>query len=281
MNVLTTRLYNIVGIGNPTLDILYTREGRKEFPGGATTNTIVMLQRFGLKTAMIGRVGEDEVGESLIKELDREGVDTTRIRREGSSARCYVTTTPEERETIRIEYYYPLEKLLKEDLNYIESSECVLLSAVDPLFRSITSISSEYSIKLFTKLQGIEQTNTQELLQSATIDTIFGNEKEVGRIERILESLLKKETKILLTQGKKGCKLYTNFGVKEYPGYQVESVDPTGAGDAFAAGFIYGMVKGWNLDKSCDFANHVGALATTYYGARSKKLTLEEIWSLR
>jgi len=59
--------------------------------------------------------------------------------------------------------------------------------------------------------------------------------------------------------------------------FQVNVVDTTGAGDAFAAAFVYGWLRGWNLEKIASFSNAAGALTLTKLGARKASPTVLEI----
>jgi sugar/nucleoside kinase (ribokinase family) len=61
---------------------------------------------------------------------------------------------------------------------------------------------------------------------------------------------------------------------------QVEAVDGTGSGDAFAAGLIYGKLAGWPLERAVQFANAAGALATTAVGASEGVRSVEETLAL-
>jgi sugar/nucleoside kinase (ribokinase family) len=60
------------------------------------------------------------------------------------------------------------------------------------------------------------------------------------------------------------------------PAFQVEAVDATGAGDAFAAGFIAGVYLGWPLRETARFANAVGALCVTGVGASGGVASMDE-----
>jgi sugar/nucleoside kinase (ribokinase family) len=90
---------------------------------------------------------------------------------------------------------------------------------------------------------------------------------------------LRNEVIIVETKRTQGCKVYLKDEIKTYPGFKVKCIDPTGAGDAFTAGFIYGYLNGWGLDKICGFANAMGAIATTEYGARGKLVTKEDVFA--
>ena len=85
---------------------------------------------------------------------------------------------------------------------------------------------------------------------------------------------------VCITKGPEGCAVYFDGYYIESAGYHVEVVDPVGAGDAFAAGFLHGLGKIWELNKACDFANRLGALNIKKKGA-IPDWTIEEVFSLR
>jgi sugar/nucleoside kinase (ribokinase family) len=82
-----------------------------------------------------------------------------------------------------------------------------------------------------------------------------------------------------LKMGEEGSYVRSKDREMLVPPYVVEAVDATGAGDAYAAGFLTGLVQGWDLEKTARFANAVGALCVTAVGAttgiRSLRETLE------
>jgi sugar/nucleoside kinase (ribokinase family) len=80
-------------------------------------------------------------------------------------------------------------------------------------------------------------------------------------------SLAKKSGAIVaLKRAERGCTIYQGDEKLDLPGYHVEEVDPTGAGDCFSAAFIAGLQEGWSLDTVGKFANAAGALAVTKLG---------------
>jgi sugar/nucleoside kinase (ribokinase family) len=82
---------------------------------------------------------------------------------------------------------------------------------------------------------------------------------------------------IALKQGEKGSVIYTKNEKNVVPSFKVTEIDPTGAGDCFGAGFIYGLLEGWDLEKTAKFANAVGALATTKKGPMEGAPKLDEV----
>ena len=79
--------------------------------------------------------------------------------------------------------------------------------------------------------------------------------------------------------GRKGCLTYFGGEYVQLPGYQVQEVDLVGAGDAFAAGFLHGINNNWDLNRTCDFANRLGAFSIKKKGAIAD-WTIEDLLSL-
>jgi sugar/nucleoside kinase (ribokinase family) len=97
--------------------------------------------------------------------------------------------------------------------------------------------------------------------------------------EQAVASLLndRPERIVIVTQGKDGCRLHTQHGSQHIPGYSVEEVDPTGAGDCFDAGFLVRWLAGDPPNEAAGFANACGALAVTARGPMAGARTLEAV----
>jgi len=89
-----------------------------------------------------------------------------------------------------------------------------------------------------------------------------------GNLEEAIEGILALGVEALVMKtGSRGAKIYFPDGrQQEVPGFPVEVLNILGAGDAFAAGFIYGHLKGWDLYKSCRMGNACGAFVVTQLG---------------
>lgn len=98
-----------------------------------------------------------------------------------------------------------------------------------------------------------------------------------GESEACRSLLLKGPKIVALKRGQKGSVIFTNKDEIEAESFSVDEVDPTGAGDCFDAGFVYGLLQGWNLKKSAIFANALGALTVTKQGAMEADINLGEI----
>ena len=80
-----------------------------------------------------------------------------------------------------------------------------------------------------------------------------------------------------LKMGEEGCYIRSANEEIRIPRFNVNAVDALGAGDAFAAGFLVGVLKGWDLEKTGRFANAVGAHCVMELGATTGIKSLEEI----
>jgi 5-dehydro-2-deoxygluconokinase len=100
-----------------------------------------------------------------------------------------------------------------------------------------------------------------------------------GNVEDAIQGILKTGVETLIVKrGVKGSSVYLNDGtVKDVPGFPVEVVNILGAGDAFAAGFIFGFLNGWDWYKSCRLANACGAILVTKHGCANFNPTNEEV----
>lgn len=82
---------------------------------------------------------------------------------------------------------------------------------------------------------------------------------------------------IALKRGEAGSKIFTSSTEFEIPSFSVSEIDPTGAGDCFDAGLVYGLLHGWDLRKAGRFANALGALTVTKQGAMEVGISLQEV----
>ena len=82
---------------------------------------------------------------------------------------------------------------------------------------------------------------------------------------------------LIVKRGDKGVSIFKkDTNSQDVPGFPVEILNVLGAGDAFAGGFLYGLLKGWDLYKSCRMGNASGAQVVTRKGCANFMPTLEE-----
>jgi 5-dehydro-2-deoxygluconokinase len=100
-----------------------------------------------------------------------------------------------------------------------------------------------------------------------------------GNVDDAIEQILKTGVEVLIVKrGEKGSSYYLQDGKRiDVPGFPVEVINILGAGDAFAAGFIFGYLNGWDWYKCCRLANACGAILVTKHGCANFNPTHDEV----
>ncbi|NIR87245.1 carbohydrate kinase family protein [Candidatus Bathyarchaeota archaeon] len=256
--------------------------GFKESPGGSAANTAVGLARLGIETGYIGKVSNDREGKLLLESFEKEGVDTSGIiiSREGRSG-VVIGFVDEEGE--RALYVDPGVN------DTIEFEEINLEYLGSTKFLHLTSFVGEKSFeaqkRLVEALSGIKLSlDPGELYARKGLDALkpllkrtfaaFLNNNEM----RLLTGESYREgSKVLLNTGivivavklgKRGCYITDGKEAHVVEPYTVKVVDTTGAGDAFCAGFLYGLLKNKELYECGKLGNFVASRCIMKMGAR-------------
>lgn len=271
-----------------------------ELPGGTSTNTAMALARLGVPSRFVGMVGDDWRGERLRAGLEGAGVvcDTLAVRHGQDSDRSIIPISPSGGRTIfwikgaTIEHGDPL------DLSLIFSHRIVYLDLVDlALWRDVLAAYERAHtggergprcVGQAVYVAGMLPPD-DALALIGRHDAFIGGEWEwklmagaatrdalIARLARLVdESAL---DVAVVTHGAEGCTVIARGRAVAVPAASVAVVDTTGAGDAFAAGFIYGLDRGWAPERCARFANAVGGLATRAFGSQASLPTLDEAW---
>jgi len=283
----------------------------KSFPGGSAANTIYGLAKLGVNTGFTGVVGDDAEGKILIQDFRKAGVDTSRIKvKPGAQTGSVVCLS--DRLGRRSLYVTPgANNLLSKsdiDLAYINQSGILHISsfAHDRQFQILldlmggldSSIRLSFSPGALYAAKGLEALapilsrthilfiNNDELKQMTGKDTADGARSCLEQGCSIIAVTLGKGARLELRR-RDGCETVTAIGYirdseTEYviqPGNQDEAPpkDTTGAGDAFAAGFLYGLLKGKKLDKCGYLGDTMARFSLAKLGTRRGFPTLDQL----
>jgi len=256
--------------------------GFKESPGGSAANTAAGLARLGLKTGYIGKVSEDREGKLLLESFEKEGVNTSgiAISREGRSG---IVIGFVNKEGERALYVDPG---VNDTINFEEIN---LEYASSAKFLHLTSFVGE---KPFKAQKRLVQTlpNIQVSLDPGELYARRGLEALKPVIRRTFVFSLNRNEMRLLTGkgyregsmalldmgisvvavklGKMGCYVTDGKETHLVEPYKVKVKDTTGAGDAFCAGFLYGLVKNKDLYECGRLGNFVASRCIIEMGAR-------------
>jgi sugar/nucleoside kinase (ribokinase family) len=261
-----------------------------EMSGGSAANTIVGLASFGARAAYVGKVKDDQIGKLYTHDIRAAGVAfETKPAAGGPATGCsYILVTPDGERTMNT-YLGAAQDLTVADIDsaQIESSRIVYLEGYlwDP------ANAKEAFVKAATVAHGagrqvaltlsdsfcVDRYRDEflDLMRKGTVDLIFANESELHSLYQTADfdtalKQLRADTKLgIVTRSEKGCVVVSKDGVVAAPAFPIkEMVDTTGAGDLFAAGFLFGLVRNAGFEKS----GRLGALAAAeviqHIGAR-------------
>lgn len=299
---------DIITLGELLIDFVSTTSGVslagaeafKKAPGGAPANVAAALAKLGVSSGFMGMVGEDAFGHFLADTLQEVGVDISQLcfSSQARTALAFVTLGPDgEREFMF--YRHPSADMLYApgDVNtdYIRAARVFHFGSIS-LIHEPTRSATLYAVRTAQEA-GLLVSYDPNLRLNLWPDAgaardgmqlgwgfaqlIKVSEEELAflsgmhDLEGAARSLMHQGLRVLVvTHGKEGCTFFTPRSIRKVPGFTVQPVDTTGAGDAFVAGFLKGMLEHPDadqyedmLEEICRYANAVGALTTCERGA--------------
>ena len=284
----------VIGLGALNYDVLYAVEriakggeevgiiDVKKAPGGSAANTIVALSRLGVDAGFVGIVGTDEEGELILEEFRKEGVETRLRKEEGctGAAIAFVDARGE-----RALYILPgvNDRLCIEDIDmefvdnarFLHTSSFVSKEQLEMQCELAKRIKSKLSFSPGMLCFKYELEDLVELIERSEV--VFLSIRELKSLsikredyEKGAELLLNIGAKIVcVTLGEKGCYVADSTGESHLiDAYSTDVVDTTGAGDAFAAGFLFGLLHEKGIYESGKTGNLVASFCIREYGCR-------------
>jgi len=297
--------FDVVGFGALNVDKLFKvnkiagaeEEGFiidcEEVCGGSAANTIVGLARLGCKVGFIGKVANDREGKMLVEDFRREGVDTSGIIQVNDGRSGVVMGFVDEKGE-RALYVDPG---VNDTIGFAEINKEY---AFQTKFLHLTSFVGEKSFQTQKKLvEALPETvkvsldpgelyarkgiaELEPMISKAFV--LMPNQAELKLLTKMNDYkkganlLLKKGVKVVAVKlGSKGC--YVTDGNEKHliEPFKVHVVDTTGAGDAFCAGFLYGLLHGKSLYECGKLGNFVASKCIMKIGARPGLPSLEDL----
>lgn len=250
--------------------------------GGGGTNTAVAFSRLGLKTGFIGKIGDDENGRRILGMLKKEKIKFLgKIKKEANSGYSVVLDSKENNRTILT--YKGINNTIS--LNDIKKRKTKWL-----YFSSLLGKSLDSQKKLAQKFKSrgtkiafnpsdylIKARNLKPFLKLC--DIVIMNKEEAQLLTKdkdFLKGLHKLGPKVVvITDKNKPIRAYD--GKKRYflKPNKIKVVERTGAGDAFASGFVAGQIAGWNIQKSLELGLKNSESVIRHFGAKNKLLRMK------
>src|SRR3954469_9439652 len=250
-----------------------------EISGGSAANTTVGVASLGARAAFVGKVKDDELGRVFAHDIRAAGVAfyTPPASAGPSTARCYVLVTPDGERTMNT-YLGAAQDLHPNDID----EEAIAATGITYLEGYLWDPprAKEAFLKAAKIAHGAERdvaltlsdafcvdryrAEFLDLIKAGTVDLVFANESELRSLYQTADfdtavKALRNDVRLAaVTRSEKGCVVVSKDGVIEVPAAPIkEFVDATGAGDLFAAGFLFGLARG----RDHKTAAQLGALA--------------------
>ena len=271
-------------------EALYSAQNRgREISGGSAANSVVGAAALGARTAFVGRVAGDKLGEVFTHDLRAAGVHFATAPAHGGppTGRCLIVVTPDGERTMNT-YLGACQELDATDLDAALVAQAGILylegylwapAAPRAAMQAAIKVAREAGNKVAFTLSDVfcvegHRGDYRDLLESH-VDIMFGNENEVKSlyqtddIDAAMAELAKHACITVVTRSEKGAVVIGGGHRYEVPGERVAKVvDTTGAGDLFAGGFMAALVQGRSLPDCARIGCISAAEVISHFGAR-------------
>jgi len=307
--------FDLVGLGSAIVDFAPANTGAplsrvQSFvpsAGGAVSNVLVGASRLSLRTGFLGCVGDDEFGTFILRDFEHEGVDVSRVKRvRGRNTGLAFYSVDEKGERHYTFYRFPgysdpEAAFRPEDIEaeYIARSSRLHLSESmlrsgqtrETVFKALqiakenkVSVSYDPNVRMRLWSDNKEFLEVQRRALGFT-DVFLATLEEAKLIvggktaEEIVKKTLGLGPSTVVIREEEHYLAATQDQSLRIPTFKVKAADTSGAGDAFDAGFLTGLTKGWSLDKAVLLGGAVAAMKVMKVGTRAGLPRIEEALS--
>jgi len=272
-------------------DALYAAMGpAREISGGSAANTLAGLSALGAQCGFIGQVADDQLGAVFAHDIHAVGIDFDTPARPGEppTARCLIFVSPDGQRTMNTflgaSQFLPPEQIDEEAIGgarilYLEGylwdpqePRAAMRRAIETARGARREVAFTLSDAFVIARHGDD---FRALLADGLIDILFANETELAALtgeagfEAGLATLAPQVPVLVVTRGEQGAVAIARGERAEVAAEPVAGVvDTTGAGDLFAAGFLYGHANGEALERCLRMGAIAAAEIISHYGAR-------------
>ena len=256
---------------------------RREF-GGCAGNIAYSLKLLEGEPLIMGAVGEDSA--YYLRRLKHLGLDDRHIREipDSYTAQAFITTDLDDNQ---ITAFHP-GAMNHSHLNHVSDTRGVSLGIISPdgrdgmiqHAREFHEAGIPFVFDPGQQLPMFDGTELTRFLELADYCTVNDYEAELlcERTGESLEELAREVKALIVTLGGNGSQIYTDGQRLNIPCVRAEAlVDPTGCGDAYRAGLLFGIAQGWAWEKTGQLASLMGALKIAQRGGQNHKSTRDDI----
>ena len=281
--------YDVVGVGYCAVDYLGIvprypnvdeKMGMTEFirqGGGIMATAMAAVGRLGGRARYIGKIGDDDFGKFIISELQKEGVDTSRVVIQPGASSQFSFVVVDGVTGKRTIFWtssgieFGASEIRRED---ILAGKVLQVDAHHPSAAiQAATWANEAGIPVVLDAGSLREGSAElvERTDALMVSTLFARQfTGEDDPERAARAMFGGRRRIAgVTLGERGCVYVTEDGLFHQPAFEVEVVDTTGAGDVFHGAFSFGLAKGWPYPRIVEFASAVAAIKCTKLGGRT------------
>jgi len=252
----------------------------EEYPGGGAANIAVAIAKLGGKSQLISPVGVDFSSSGYEKLLKEACVDLSRLYsiEDLKLSKAFIFTDREDNQTSY--FYWGASSKFKElepepaDFVHLATADCVYNAKIAQI-AGFVSFDPGQDLVTYSK-------ETLETILAHT-DILFANRHEIRRVSEMtgksFSELRAMIDVIVVTYDAEGSRIYTGNGEWAIPVVSVKAADPTGAGDAYRAGFLLAYTRGYSLPTCGEIGATVASFAVQTRGCQTSLPTWEEMKS--
>lgn len=259
--------------------------------GGSAANTIHGLAMLGADTGFIGSIGRDDTGDFFENDMKKAGVNTLLIRRNSVTGTAIALITNDTERTFATHLGAAVE-LAAEDLKpmLFDGYDILYLEGYlinnFPLIETSCKLARENNMLVALDLASYnvveENLGSFKKIVKGYVDILFANEQESKAFtglepEKALDVLSGMSRTVILKAGAKGSWLKRDDELIKVSAFPVNCIDTTGAGDLYAAGFLYGFSRDLNLETCGKLGSFMAGKVIEIVGARMNKRKFREI----
>jgi sugar/nucleoside kinase (ribokinase family) len=278
-------------VDEPTAEKLYrAMDQTTTVSGGSAANTVTGAAKLGCRAAFIGKLKADQLGQMFTHDIRAANVTFTAPPAVGgpASGRCLVLVTPDGQRTMNT-YLGACQRLTETDVDslLVAAARISYLEgylwgppAAKSAFLKVTKIAHAAGRQVALSLSDVfcvdrYRDEFLSLIRDGSIDIVFANESELhalyqtGDFDTAIAQVRDENILAIITRSENGALIVTREETHAVHAFPVEKVvDTTGAGDLFAAGFLSGLAKGWDLIDCARLGALAAAEIIQHYGAR-------------
>ena len=265
-------------------------------PGSSSMICAMGLARLGNPVSFHGKLGADNWGDYCLRALGEAGIEVASIKQDAAlkTGVSVSLSTPQDRALVT----YPgaiaalradeVDDRLLAAADHLHISSYYLQTALRPGCREL--FARAHAAGLTTSLDpGFDpsQAWASDLFDTLhEVDLFLPNELELAAIsgrDQLLQSLSALDngrTRTVVKRGRQGCATLDGERLLEVPAFVLESVDSTGAGDSFDAGFLHAWLRGWSLHDCLQWGSACGSLSTRGAGGTTTQAGADEVQAL-